>query len=99
MFEKRTWVSTDSHPGASDLNRIENGIEDAHKKIDEMNGVTVPLLPIKTSEAQIIDRVKHLELLPDGAKVADVTKAFNDLLTAIREGGGSSEEDKQENGE
>lgn len=87
MFEKRTWVSTDSHPGASDLNRIENGIEDAHKKIDEMNGITVPLSPIQTSEALIVERVKSLPQLASNAKPAEIAKAYNDLLSVLQGSG------------
>lgn len=62
MFEKRQWVPADSHPGASDLNRIEDGIAD---------------------NDAVIERIKALPRLENGAKAADITKAYNALIDAV----------------
>lgn len=62
MFEKRQWVPTDNHPGASDLNRIEDGIAD---------------------NDAVIQRIKQLPKLENGAKAADIAKAYNALIDAV----------------
>lgn len=82
-YVKRKWVPTDSHPGASDLNRIEDGIESAHQKIAEIN--IQPAEPkVLTSNAEdLIERVKLLPKLDDKAKTADIIKAYNALIDAV----------------
>lgn len=51
-FNKREWVATDKHPGASDLNRIENGIESAHTRIDEIKKIEIERLD---DSAKVVD--------------------------------------------
>ena len=74
-FEKKEWVSgVDDLPGAKDMNRIEQGISDAHQKLQDLPG---------NLDADIVDRIKLIERLDSGAKVADVSSKLNELLDAI----------------
>lgn len=74
-FEQKEWIAgVDDLPGASDMNRIEQGISDAHQKLQE--------LP-RNLDAETIDRIKLIEKLDAGAKVADVGLKLNELIDAI----------------
>lgn len=74
-FEQKEWIAgVDDLPGASDMNRIERGISDAHQKLQE--------LP-RNLDAETIDRIKLIEKLDAGAKVADVGLKLNELIDVI----------------
>lgn len=60
MFEKRQWVPTDSHPGASDLNRIEDGIADNDSVIER-----IKQLPKLEANAKAADITKAYNALID----------------------------------
>lgn len=85
-FEKRTWVKGD-RPGASDFNRIEDGIELAHERVDQLVK-TVADSAQTDGASESIDLVtakyREIEYLLDNAKVADVVVTMNKLLAVLR---------------
>lgn len=89
-FEKRVWFKGD-RPGASDFNRIENGIESAHEHIKQLEVVAAQEREFESQEQRVItinaddlvERIKQISKLEPGAKVADLVVAFNDLLDAL----------------
>lgn len=81
-FNKREWVVTDKHPGASDLNRIENGIESAHTRIDEVTA-SVTATNQKLEIATFLPA--DIEKLEEGAKVADCVAKINEIIDALSE--------------
>lgn len=103
VFEKRVWVKGD-RPGASAFNRIEDGIESAHERIDTLElavannesaqaAVNSQTLSASFSPGVFSEIVKQIPKLEANAKVADVIAAFNalhDVLTS------SFEEDQGE---
>lgn len=77
--------------GASDFNRIEGGIESAHERLDQLEvgagqnqGLEIQGELDATAFSIDFDLLKSLEYLPEGAKVADVVTAFNQLLTTLK---------------
>lgn len=96
VFEKQVWAKGD-RPGASAFNRIEDGIDSAHVRINVLEQV-VAVNESAQSAANAMagsgapevisgidfDLLKSLEYLPEGAKVADVVTAFNQLLTTLK---------------
>ncbi len=95
QFEKRTWAKGD-RPGASDFNRIEDGIESAHERVDQLAQVVADNTTAQNQALEVqgeldsttsgidFDLLKSLEYLPEGAKVADVVTAFNQLLITLK---------------
>lgn len=74
-FEQKEWVAgVDDLPGANDMNRIEQGISDAHQKLQDLPS---------NLDGEIIGRIKLIERLDAGAKVADVGLKLNELIDAI----------------
>ncbi len=80
-YEKKEWVAgVDKLPGASDMNRIEEGIDSAYGEIEALQDTVNSL-----KEALQTEKIKSaVDPLPDNAKVADVVAAFNKLVEAIK---------------
>lgn len=77
----------------AEMQRIDDGVEDAHKRIEGMNQFLQENLNTAGSQENtavnlqlpedLIERVKLVPTLGDGSKVADVVSAFNALHAAI----------------
>lgn len=82
-YEKKEWVAgVDKLPGASDMNRIEEGLDRAYDEIEALQTTVGSLVKDHSLHAENIKSA--LEPLPDNAKVADVVAAFNKLVEAIK---------------
>lgn len=92
-FEKRAWAKGD-RPGASDFNRIEDGIELAHERVGQLEAVVADnataqaivnsqSLEVTFPVEAIAELVKQIPKLEANAKVADVVQAFNALHDAL----------------
>lgn len=93
VFEKQVWAKGD-RPGASAFNRIEDGIESAHGRIDALERVVADsesaqaavnsqALTVSFSLGVFSEIVKQIPKLEANAKVADVVQAFNALHDAL----------------
>ena len=82
-FERREWAAGDQAPGASDLNRIEQGIDSAHDGIASAHQA-IASIQVAADVTADTARLKELEYLADNAKVADIVVAYNGLLRALR---------------
>ena len=94
VFEKQVWAKGD-RPGAAAFNRIEDGIELAHERINVLERVIVSnetaqaavnsqTLEVTLPLDAIAEIVKQIPKLEANAKVADVVQAFNALLRTLR---------------
>lgn len=82
-YEKKEWIAgIDKLPGASDMNRIEEGLDRAYDEIEALQTTVSSLMKDHSLHAENIKSA--LEPLPDNAKVADVVAAFNKLVEAIK---------------
>lgn len=71
-FKKKEWVAgVDDLPGAGDMNRIEQGIADAHNALENVPGDSISAL------------VAVIPKLEAGAKVADVVSTVNQLIDVL----------------
>lgn len=95
-YVRKQWLPTDERPGASEFNRIEDGIELAHEKADHLARVIADNEVIQSQKSamggnasEAIDLVtakyREIEYLADNSKVADVVAAFNQLLSVLRQ--------------
>lgn len=86
-YVRKQWLPTDERPGAGEFNRIEDGIELAHEKIDQLSQAQTTA--VGGSASEVIDLVtakyREIEYLADNSKVADVVAAFNQLLSVLRQ--------------
>mgnify|MGYP001179514682 FL=1 len=83
-FIKREWTPKDNHPGASDLNRIESGIESAHNRIDKITGSLVNTETATNQKLEIATSLLvGIEKLGEGAKVADCVAKIKEIIDAL----------------
>ena len=88
MFNKREWKATDSAKdvlGASNQNRIEDGIALSHERIDILESVVTSNKAMAGGlSSDAISAISDLDLLADNAKVADVRGAVNSIIKACK---------------
>lgn len=86
-YVRKQWLPTDERPGAGEFNRIEDGIELAHEKIEQLSQAQATTVAGKASEAidLVTAKYREIEYLADNSKVADVVVAFNQLLSVLRQ--------------
>lgn len=89
MFNKKEWKATDSAKevlGASNQNRLENGIALSHERINVLESVVTGNKAVSNSELNsgAISAISDIDLLADNAKTADIRDAVNAIIKACK---------------